>query len=202
MIVGKVKSEGSSRKGAVLAIVVVPAVVLVVVPAVSTHLQASVLSRLSETKMVVSWKNPKPWGGGKNPARILPIWGEFLKREEKGEEKKELERGLHIFSPIVCSVSSRVKARFFGMVNEQSAEIITQQQETGNFLREMTMLLQCGPAIVVVSTIPPFSLCCVSTSCLSLCTWLIVDFDAVVVDDCIVTIHLCRHDGSEFPSPK
>ena len=135
-------------------------------------------------------------------ARILPIWGEFLKREEKGEEKKELERGLHIFSPIVCSVSSRVKARFFGMVNEQSAEIITQQQETGNFLREMTMLLQCGPAIVVVSTIPPFSLCCVSTSCLSLCTWLIVDFDAVVVDDCIVTIHLCRHDGSEFPSPK
>ena len=44
------------------------------------------------------------------------------------------------------------------------------------------MLVQCGPAIVVVPTIPSFALCCVSTSCLSLCTWLIVDFDAVVVD--------------------
>ena len=46
-------------------------------------------------------------------ARILPIWGEFLKREEKGEEKKELDRGLHIFTPIACSVSSRVKAQWF-----------------------------------------------------------------------------------------
>ena len=47
------------------------------------------------------------------PARILPVWGEFLKRGEKGEEKKELDRGLHIFSSIACLVQSRVKARFF-----------------------------------------------------------------------------------------
>ena len=63
------------------------------------------------------------------------------------------------------------------------------------------MLLQCGRAIVVVPTIPVLTLCCVSTSYLSLYAWLIVGFDAVVVDDCIVTIHPSRHNRFEFPSP-
>ena len=66
-------------------------------------------------------------------ARILPVWGEFLKRGEKGEEKKELDRGLHIFTSIACSVSSRVKARFFAMVNEESAEINTTATRNGKF---------------------------------------------------------------------
>ena len=58
------------------------------------------------------------------------------------------------------------------------------------------MLVQCGPAIVVVPTIPSFALCCVSTSCLSLCTWLIVDFDAVVVD--VVVSQFIRVDTMDL----
>ena len=57
-------------------------------------------------------------------------WGEFLKREEKGEEKKELERGLHIFSPPRVQSLLASKHGFFGMVNEESAEIDT--TATGN----------------------------------------------------------------------
>ena len=63
------------------------------------------------------------------------------------------------------------------------------------------MLLQCGRAIVVVPTIPVLTLCCVSTSYLSLYAWLIVDFDIVVDDDCDVENHLCRHDRFEILTP-
>ena len=135
-------------------------------------------------------------------ARILPVWGEFLKRGEKGEEKKELDRGLHIFTSIACSVSSRVKARFFSQWSTRKARKSTrQQQETENFLMEMTFLLRSGALIVFICIAYLLSRNPISTPCLSICTWLIVGFDAVVDDDCIVTIHPCRYDRFEFWSP-
>ena len=57
--------------------------------------------------------------------------GWIFEKGRKGEEKKELNRGLHILSSIAWSVSSRVKARFFWMVDEESAEIITTATRNG-----------------------------------------------------------------------
>ena len=50
------------------------------------------------------------------------------------------------------------------------------------FRGEMTMLLRCNAAIVFICKTYLLSCNLVSASCLSLCTWLVVGFDAVVVD--------------------
>ena len=89
------------------------------------HLQAV----QHESARLNCWQSPT-----KKKARILPVWGEFLKREEKGEEKKELDRGLHIFSSIACPASSHMEGTVFSGGSTRKARKLTQrQQETGTF---------------------------------------------------------------------
>ena len=127
---------------------------------------------------------------GKEPiSRLLfYLYGANFWKGKKKERKRKSSSVGSIFSRL-----SRVPCRlawkhgFFGMVNKESVEIDTTATRNGKFFGGMTMLLQCGAAIVFISKAYLPSRDPISTLCLSLCNWLIVDFDVVVVVDIVMS---------------
>ena len=144
------------------------------------------------------WRNTSKTEQTKNTlflARVSPACGEWLTIGENREEKSELERGFYAFSPIACSLSSHVKAQIpsWWLLKRKCMNChhgSNKNQET--FLRELTMLLRCGAAIVVICATALLSHYCITfASCLSFCSSLVVDFAVVLVADCEVVYHLC-----------